>query len=95
VAADKGDTRAELQAFVAMALDLARQDPSRRVGPEVRKWQARLAERMGVVPMAPATNRELLDAGLRLARIQRGYPDPLARRRTTRRPEPLPTPATR
>jgi hypothetical protein len=69
------DPRVELQAFAAVALDLARVDPDRRPGAELRRWYQDLAAGLGVE--AP-TNRRLLDGALRLHRIQRGLPDPMA-----------------
>jgi hypothetical protein len=71
------DPRVELQAFAAVALDLARVDPDRRPGAELRRWYQDLAAGLGVEAHPTPTNRRLLDGALRLHRIQRGLPDPM------------------
>lgn len=54
---------------MALVLDMARADPDRRPSSEMQRWHRELAANLGVMPAPTRTNRELLDAALRLDRI--------------------------
>jgi hypothetical protein len=62
------EPRAALRGFIALVLDMVRVDPDRRPSREVRRWHRELAASIGVPPEHPQTNRELLEAALRLSR---------------------------
>lgn len=63
------DPRASLKGLMALVLDMARADPQRRPSAEMQRWHQELATSIGVVPGPTRTNRELLDAVLRLDRL--------------------------
>jgi hypothetical protein len=62
------DPRASLRGLTALVLDMVRIDPGRRPSAEVRRWHRELAASVGVPVEYPRTNRDLLDALLRLSR---------------------------
>lgn len=66
------DPRAAVRGFIALVLDGVRIDPERRPSAEMQRWHRELAASIGVVPEGPATNRELLNAALRLSQILNG-----------------------
>jgi hypothetical protein len=67
--------RAALRGFMALVLDMVRVDPDRRPSSEVRRWHRELAAKVGVPAEQPQTNRELLDAALRLSRSLPDHPE--------------------
>lgn len=66
------DPRATLRGFMALVLDMVRVDPDRRPSSEMLKWHRELAAAAGIVPEHPTTNRELLDAALRISHVLNG-----------------------
>lgn len=66
--AARPDPRAELKAFAALALDMARVDPDRRPSVEVRRWLDGIAGELGLSARAAATNRALFLETLRMSR---------------------------
>jgi len=63
------DPRAATRGFIALALDLARVDPTRRPTAEMRQWLADLALAVNAPPPpVPQTHLELLESALRLER---------------------------
>jgi hypothetical protein len=65
------DPRAELAAFTAMVLDLARVDPERKPGAAVTRWHRELAALLGLPCDRAATNRDLLRGALTMNIAQR------------------------
>ena len=66
--AARPDPRAELKAFAALALDMARVDPERRPSAEVRRWHGEIANALDLTPRGAATYRELLLDTLRMTK---------------------------
>jgi len=64
------DPRAELRAFAALVLEMARVAPDRRPSGEVRRWHRELASILQIIPEPVETNRELVDETLRMHRLQ-------------------------
>jgi hypothetical protein len=71
---------AEVKAFTALALDLARVEPRRRPGAEIVRWYRELVEILGGDLVRTSTNRELALAAMVLRRHAE----------TTHRPAPRP-----
>jgi hypothetical protein len=67
--------RAALRGFIALVLDMVRVDPDRRPSREVRRWHRELAAKVGVPAEQPQTNRELLNAALRLSHSLPDHPE--------------------
>lgn len=65
------DPRAELRAFAAMVLEMARVDPHRRPSSEVCRWHRDLASVLEIIPEPVETNRALVDEALRMHRTLR------------------------
>lgn len=59
---------AVLRGFMALAVDMVRVDPTRRPGPEMRRWCRDLAEEVGLEPIPVDTSRALLEEAMRIAR---------------------------
>jgi hypothetical protein len=77
--APRPDPVAEVKAFAALALDLARVEPRRRPGPEIQRWYRELAEIVGAVPRDALTNRDLAMAAIVLRRHADSAPRPAPR----------------
>jgi hypothetical protein len=60
------DPRAAAKGFLALVLDMARIDPHRRPTPDMVRWYRELSSKLGASVTSPASNRDLLDAALRL-----------------------------
>lgn len=69
----RGPSReAVLRGFLALVLDMVRVDPERRPSGEMTGWYRELALQANLIPAEVATNRELLDEAMRVARaVQR------------------------
>ena len=65
------DPRAELRAFAAMILEMARVDPTRRPSAEVCRWHRDLASVLDIIPESAETNRTMVDEALRMHRLVR------------------------
>ncbi|MEW6581930.1 MAG: hypothetical protein AB1416_04135 [Actinomycetota bacterium] len=63
------DPRAELRAFAALVLEMARVDPHRRPSAEISRWHRELASVLDIIPERADTNRELVDETLRMHRL--------------------------
>lgn len=68
---DRPDPKASLKALMAIVLDMVRADPQRRPSAEIQRWHRELSTAVGVAPSHARTNRELLDAVLRLELVMR------------------------
>jgi hypothetical protein len=80
--APRPDPRAEVKAFAALALDLARVEPQRRPGPHVQRWYLELAEILHTSPRRLRTNADLVFAAIVLRRLAQELPPPAPRRLT-------------
>jgi hypothetical protein len=65
------DPRAELRAFAAMVLEMARVDPTRPPSAEVCRWHRDLASVLEIIPETVETNRAMVDEALRIHRMVR------------------------
>lgn len=65
------DPRAELRAFAAMVLEMARIDPTRKPSAEVCRWHRDLASVLEIIPEGADTNRAMVDEALRMHRLVR------------------------
>lgn len=65
------DPRAELRAFAALILEMARIDPARRPSAEVCRWHRDLASVLEIIPESVETNRTMVDETLRMHRLLR------------------------
>ena len=83
--AARPDPRAELKAFAALALDMARVDPDRRPSTEVRRWLVGVAAALDLPTRQAQSNRELFMETLRLTREVQARD--LARARAVQVPE--------
>jgi hypothetical protein len=72
--APRPDPRAEVKAFAALALDLARVEPLRRPGPAIQRWHRELSELLGTAPRCAETNRDLVLAAIALHRLADAAP---------------------
>jgi hypothetical protein len=88
--APRPDPVAEVKAFAALALDLARVEPRRRPGPGIQRWYRDLAGVVGAEPRDALTNRDLAMAAIVLRRHADAAPRPAPR--TTRRGPGSPAP---
>lgn len=66
------DPRAQVRGFMALVLDMVRVDPDRRPSVEMVRWHDDLSTSIGVAPESPSTNRDLLNAALRLSEVLNG-----------------------
>jgi hypothetical protein len=72
------DPRAAAKGFLALVLDMARIDPHRRPTPDMVRWYRELSTKLGASVSSPTSNRDLLDAALRLESLaHRAAGDPL------------------
>lgn len=65
------DPRAELRAFAALILEMARVDPARPPSLEVCRWHRDLASVLEIIPRSAETNRAMVDEALRIHRLLR------------------------
>jgi hypothetical protein len=70
---------AEVKAFAALALDMARVEPRRRPGPGIQRWYRELAVILGAAPREARTNRDLAMAAIVLGRHAAAAPRPAPR----------------
>ena len=84
--APRPDPVAEVKAFTALALDLARVEPRRRPGSDIVRWYRELVEILGGDQVRTATNRELALAAMVLRRHAETTRPPAARRAGTGTP---------
>lgn len=72
------DPRAAAKGFLALVLDMARIDPHRRPSADMVRWYRELSINLGASVSSPTSNRDLLDAALRLESLaHRAAGDPL------------------
>ncbi len=79
---------AVLRGFMALAVDMVRVDPTRRPGPEMRRWCRDLAEEVGLEPQPVETSRGLLEEAMRIARAVQDAEPATPPARTRRRTAP-------
>ena len=65
------DPRAELRAFAALVLEMARVDPERQPPQELLRWHRDLAGVLELIPEPVRTNRELVAETVRMHRLTR------------------------